>query len=61
MKHEITQKEWELFSTILEKIIEMELPVDDKTLLVTDKVCECLGKDRGETTLEEFNSWLFEF
>lgn len=60
MKAEVSQKEWEQFTTIMEKIVEMELPVNDKAALVKEKMCECLGRERGEITLDEFSAWDFD-
>jgi hypothetical protein len=51
------EKEWDTFFDLLEKVVNLEMPVYEKTQLVSDK-----AEERGEAaemSLEEFTAWGF--
>lgn len=52
----MTDKDWAKFFDLVGRIVNLELPVNEKTRLVCDKASE---NETDETNFEEFASWDF--
>lgn len=55
----MSDKEWDRFFELMDKITELPMSVDEKAAL-----CVREAKDRGDResmALEEFTAWMFDF